>query len=233
MVTILAEPAACARGSPGRDVAPGLSGRRPRMRDEAGLEAGEEPVPEPDRLLSLAEWDSLPDDPSPRYELSRGVLVLVPQASLLHQLVMSELTAALNRQLPGEWRAVPEVAVVLDARRPPTIRIPDVVALPMTVLSEENASRQIRVDATDVVLAVEVLSPSTKQTDRVAKLGQYADAGIAHYWLVDLDPPTTLTAFSLVDGEYEIVAEGTGKLHLLSPAELYVDLDELKKPRPA
>ncbi len=55
-------------------------------------------------------------------------------------------------------------------------------------------------------------------------LKEYADAGIPHYWLLELDDPITLTAFSLVDGGYKVVASGSGKvspfpvvLHLPSP----------------
>jgi Uma2 family endonuclease len=78
---------------------------------------------------------------------------------------------------------------------------------------------------------VEVLSPTTRGTDQVLKFRQYADAGIANYWLINTEPPLTLTAYTLVDGEYELVAEGSGKLHLLSPAELHVDVEDLVRRR--
>ncbi|MGH3611494.1 MAG: Uma2 family endonuclease [Pseudonocardia sp.] len=35
---------------------------------------------------------------------------------------------------------------------------------------------------------MEVLSPGSHRTDHVAKRADYADAGIPHYWIVDLDP---------------------------------------------
>jgi Uma2 family endonuclease len=37
------------------------------------------------------------------------------------------------------------------------------------------------------VLAVEVLSPSTARYDRIVKRGAYQRAGVATYWIVDLD----------------------------------------------
>ena len=46
------------------------------------------------------------------------------------------------------------------------------------------------------------------------KLSEYADAGIPQYWIVDLDGPTTLTAYVLVDGDYELVAESGGTVAL-------------------
>jgi hypothetical protein len=59
----------------------------------------------------------------------------------------------------------------------------------------------------------------------------YAKAGIAHYWLVELDEPVSLVAFELVDGVYEPVEEGTGKVELTRPASLTFDLDALTRRR--
>ena len=64
--------------------------------------------------------------------------------------------------------------------------------------------------AQDVRLAVEVLSAGTRRVDRVMKFAEYAEAGIQHYWIVDLDPPTSLRAFTLVDGAYEADGEFSG-----------------------
>jgi hypothetical protein len=44
------------------------------------------------------------------------------------------------------------------------------------------------------VLAVEVHSTTTRRTDQVIKHGGYADAGIGHYWMVDLLGGPALTA---------------------------------------
>ncbi|MGH3479399.1 MAG: Uma2 family endonuclease [Pseudonocardiaceae bacterium] len=53
------------------------------------------------------------------------------------------------------------------------------------------------------VLAVEVLSPSTRRIDRLSKLSAYEEAGVASYWLVDPDPENpSLHALDLVDGHY-------------------------------
>ena len=49
-------------------------------------------------------------------------------------------------------------------------------------------------------LAVEVISPSSMEIDRVDKFAEYRDAGVAHYWIID---PTqrTIDAWSgLEDG---------------------------------
>ncbi|MBF5001272.1 Uma2 family endonuclease [Nocardia sp. BSTN01] len=66
----------------------------------------------------------------------------------------------------------------------------------------------------DVSITVEILSPGTRRTDRVAKFAEYAEAGIEHYWLVDLDATPTLTAYRLDSGRYELVAEDQSEVRI-------------------
>lgn len=177
----------------------------------------------PDHLLSLAEWDSQPEDPERRYELVEGVLVMVPRPTTFHQFAITRLLRQLDPQIPEQLVLLPEVEIVTDTRYPPSVRVPDLVIVPATAITGNPA----RLDADQVLLAVEVLSPGTVRTDRVTKAAEYADAGIGAYWIVDLDPPVTLTAHILVDGAYEITAQGSGRLNLLNPVELALDLDQL------
>lgn len=181
----------------------------------------------PDHLLTLAEWDALPEDTSRRYELVEGVLLVAPRPAPMHQRAMVRLTAELDRQLPDELTALADVEVVVDARYPATVRAPDVVV----VRSSRAQQNPARLTAADVLVAAEIVSPGTGRTDRVTKRTEYADAGIPHYWLVELDPPVTLTAHTLVEGEYEHVAGGIGMIAILSPAAVRLDLDTLTSRR--
>lgn len=45
--------------------------------------------------------------------------------------------------------------------------------------------------ASDARLVVEIVSPSSRRTDRVVKCDEYATAGIPHYWIVDLSEPVS------------------------------------------
>jgi Uma2 family endonuclease len=65
-----------------------------------------------------------------------------------------------------------------------------------------------------VLLAVEVLSDGTRRVDRVLKFSEYADAGIPQYWIADLGEPAGLLSYVLVDGDYELSGEHTGKADL-------------------
>ena len=79
------------------------------------------------------------------------------------------------------------------------------------VVVERNVPR---VDAADVLLAVEILSDGTRKVDRILKFAEYAEAGIAQYWIVDLDEPASLRAFTLVGAAYELSGEFTGPVTL-------------------
>jgi Uma2 family endonuclease len=57
-------------------------------------------------------------------------------------------------------------------------------------------------------LAIEIISPSSIEVDRVDKFAQYRDAGVAHYWIVD-PIAKTIEAFRLEDGQF--VAAGGGE----------------------
>src|SRR5712691_1132944 len=85
---------------------------------------GGEPMtiaPLPDHPLTLDEWDALPAEPSYRYELVKGDVLVVPRPVLLHQRAMSRLGAELDWQLPPELGAFPDSEVVVDATFPPTV----------------------------------------------------------------------------------------------------------------
>jgi Uma2 family endonuclease len=181
----------------------------------------------PDHLLTLTEWDALPEDTSRRCELVEGVLLVVPRPAPLHQRAMVRLTSELDRQLPDHLTALADVEVVVNTGYPATVRAPDVVVV-QTSTAQENPARLV---TADVLVAVEIVSPGTGRTDRVTKLTEYADAGIPHYWLVELDPHTTLTAYFLVDGNYEDVAGGAGVINILEPAPVKLDLDTLTSRR--
>jgi Uma2 family endonuclease len=177
----------------------------------------------PDHLLTLAEWEALPEDASRRYELVEGVLLVVPRPTPLHQLIMLRLGGELDRQLPDDLTVLPDVEVLVEAGPIPTVRAPDLVVVPFA-RAEQNPPQ---LTAADIRLAIEIISPGTGRTDRVTKMSEYAEAGIPHYWLVDLPPRLQLTAYTLGSGRYEQHAIGTNLIDLDQPAPVHLDLKSL------
>jgi Uma2 family endonuclease len=179
--------------------------------------------PWPDRLLTLEEWDALPEDSSRHYELAEGVVVAVPRPAPQHQRAAGNLMVDLNRQLPPTLSATQDVEVVVESSFPATVRAPDVL-----VVSESLFLRNPpRIDASDVLLAVEIVSPGTRRTDRVLKAVEYAAAGIPHYWVIDLTEPASLTTCTLAGTEYEVTEKATGPVTLTEPATISVDVSRL------
>lgn len=181
----------------------------------------------PSDLLSLADWDALPEDSGVRGELVEGVVVVVPPSATRHQLVVPELRDVIDRALRPRWRALIEVAVVVDASATPTVRVPDVVVVDPVVVAQNRS----RVTPLDVLAVVEVHSPSTRRRDRIAKVTDYAAAGIECYLLVEPGPPTELTELRLRDGTYELLAEHReGAVITLDGVDVNIDLAGLLAP---
>ena len=119
----------------------------------------------------------LPETTWPRLELLDGTLIVTPMPSYRHQRLGNELWALLGRHVPAGLTPTGPVNVYVDPQDQ-TLFIPDVV-----VFRDYDEDRRMTFD--DVVLAVEILSPSTASTDRILKTGVYRKLGVQRYWLLD------------------------------------------------
>lgn len=111
----------------------------------------------------------------------------------------------------------------MQAAFPPTMRAPDLVVV--RVDGPEN-----RVPASEALLAVEIISPGTRKVDTHLKALEYADAGIPHYWLIDLDPPAptiTVSGFGAPGDGYVESQTATGQLVVTEPFDMRIDIDAL------
>jgi len=160
--------------------------------------------------------DDLPDDEL-RYELVDGGLLVTPPPLPRHQEVAGALVQLLQPVLPGTWRAVMSQGLSLDRRN---YRVPDVLVY------DRAASSRGRITPPDVHLAVEVMSPGSVSTDRVAKPAQYAAAGIPHFWRLELDP-LLLVVHHLVGDAYEVVGRLSDEVHLDEPVSVAFRLTDL------
>lgn len=127
----------------------------------------------------------------------------------------------------AEWEVNSEVEVLLSIE-PLTVRVPDVVMM-RTAVAELNPARCA---PPDVHLVIEVHSPGIRRRDRITTFAEYAEAGIQHYWMVDLDNPTSLLTHTSVDGHYETSGEYTGMATPIgSIVDVHLDLDRLTTSR--
>ena len=156
----------------------------------------------------LSDLDDLPNDGS-RYELVDGGLVVTPPPSQWHQLLAHDLTWLLQDAAPPGWRASQEFPLPFAED---TQRIPDVVVFRWPP-AHPRADARSPVGPADVGLVVEVVSPRTRRTDRFAKPGEYAEAGIGLFWRLETEPELVLHPFVLGGAAYRptapVAAHGT------------------------
>lgn len=187
-------------------------------------------LPQPGKLLTIADYAALPEDDQRRWELLEGNLLMSPSPTPRHMIGVAQLYGMVDGQLPAGLRAVPDVDLDLQlapADQPGTSRRPDLVVVSEAELDRVEAEGGL-LRASAAMLVVEIISPGSKRTDTVIKRGEYADAGIAHYWIIDLERPTSLLAAHLA-GEfgYQDSGETTGVFDTDDPFHIHLDLDAL------
>ena len=87
--------------------------------------------------------------------------------------------------------------------------------------------------ASDVVLVVEFVSPGSRRMDYKIKRSEYADAGIPHYWIIDVNKGVSLVACELTgDSGYIDSGQTIGTTFTTTkPFPLTIDLTKLVKRR--
>jgi Uma2 family endonuclease len=135
------------------------------------------------------EWtvdmvDALEDD-GQRYELIDGELFVTPAPAEIHQLVVGELFGLLREYLRGLGlgRALVSPADVRRGDRTRNRVQPDVFVMRLT----DGKRPTYPYDLSDLLLAVEVLSPSNRRLDLHIKRELYVREGVVEYWVIDPD----------------------------------------------
>lgn len=138
------------------------------------------------RHWTAAEVRELQDEQHhwPRFELIDGELLVTLCPTPAHQVAVGEFLGALHdycdRERVGRVLLSPSDIELT----PDSITQPDVFVYPMPT----TRNRPLEwTDITSLVLAIEIISPSTEHTDRVTKREFYLANGVAEYWVVDLD----------------------------------------------
>lgn len=162
---------------------------------------------------TAADLAGTPDD-GLRYELVDGVLLVSPAPSNRHQIVVGELYVLLRSVCP------PDARVMLA---PTDYQPTDRRSLQPDLMMVRRADVGERPVSAPLLLAVEVLSPSTRSVDLLLKYGVYAESGVAAYWVVDPAAPS-VHAWALVDGRYVDVgsARGAEALDLDAPVPVRI-----------
>ena len=125
---------------------------------------------------------ALPDDGN-RYEIVDGELYVTPAPSLIHQRAILELAYLLGPYLRDQHLGEVIISPADVMFGPRTMVEPDLFAIPLT----PGALPRAWEDVGRLLLAVEVVSPSTIRTDRGEKRELYQRKNVPEYWVVDVD----------------------------------------------
>lgn len=207
------------------DNRPDLSDRRATLPPMTAL-----PLP-PSHIwpMTAAEYAALPETEQ-WYELQEGSIVMCAQPIPDHQAAKGELFVQLRGQVPPHLIVLMEVDIdlrLVPPEEPGTVRSPDLV-----VVTREAFLRVRRegglLYAADLVLAVEILSPSTRRVDARVKHDEYADAGIGRYWMIDLtDGPSLIACHHGGEFGYVDAPAVTGVFTTTEPFPVRIDLAAL------
>lgn len=121
----------------------------------------------------------LPDDGN-RYEVVAGELLVTPAPRTWHQVLVGRLYLALATYLAHEPAGYVLFSPADVSLAPDTLVQPDVFVVPV-----EQVRRLEWTAIRDLLLVVEVLSPSTGRADRFTKRRWYQEVGVPVVWLVD------------------------------------------------
>jgi Uma2 family endonuclease len=182
------------------------------------------------RLLTIAEYEQLGETETGYTELQEGRVLVSPSPVPDHNIASGSMYLQLAQQLPAELQVIQDVDIDLglaDASSPGFSRRPDLVVLTRSEVERVRAEGGM-LRASEVLIAVEIVSPGSKRTDYVIKRGEYADAGIPHYWILDLDEPVSLVDCHLAEGfGYQDAGGVTGTFETTAPFSVRVELDKL------
>lgn len=156
----------------------------------------------PEREWTTDDLDALPED-GRRRELLDGVLLMSPSPTRMHQSIAMLLGVALDEDCPDGYDVTQAVGVRINRTRS---FIPDVLVTTAAAAAREPS----RYEPHEVVLAVEIVSPSTRSIDRVLKPALYAQAGIPFYWRIEIEDEGLVVYTYKIDPVHEIYAE-TGR----------------------
>jgi Uma2 family endonuclease len=164
---------------------------------------------------------ALPDDGN-RYETVHGELLVTPAPRPWHQEIALRIATALREycRRSGVGHVVMSPADI--SWSPGTLVQPDVFVVDLAEARTLDWTRM-----THLLLAIEVLSPSSIRADRCTKRRLYQEVGVPLYWVVDPDA-RTIEAWTPADTvpsvEQERVSwqpEGADERFMLQMARLF------------
>jgi Uma2 family endonuclease len=119
---------------------------------------------------------------TPRYELVAGELLVTPSPTALHQSAVTLLLTALDTYARKNRIGVASTSPFDVELEPESLVQPDVFVTP----TQEARRLLTEMPARELLIAIEVISPSSARYDRVTKRALY-QRHVSEYWVIDLN----------------------------------------------
>ncbi len=182
------------------------------------------------RPLTIADYERLPEDADTWWELQEGCLVMMPPRFPLPASADGELRSQLKPHLPGGLVMLSNIDVNLELVPPDApghVRRPNLIVIDRAAYDRANREDAL-LRASEVRLVVEIVSRGSARMDHVVKRGEYAEAGIPYYWIIDLRPAVSLIECRLGDdGGYRDAGTTIGEFVTSVPFPVRIDLGSL------
>lgn len=177
-------------------------------------------MPQSARIWTADMVRALPEDGN-RYEVIDGELLVTPAPTWSHQYVVGDLYLALRTYVDTAGIGVAMVSpadIELDSHG---LVQPDVYVMGLV---DGRPPRDWNVGA-PLLLAVEVLLPSTARNDRITKRKRFQRHGVPEYWIVDPDS-RAIERWKPGDDRPEVLSEAIEWLPSGVAVPLRLDLPE-------
>ena len=185
-------------------------------------------------MTSLTDWNDPPPDGwtiddldrlgegGQRRELIDGVVPIGPQPGALHEKVVDLVCGRMQALCPAEYEVGQGVEIRFNSRR---CFIPDVEV----VLAGAGTRRRTWYEPREVVIAVEVVSPTSLIMDRITKPALYAAAGIPYYWRVETDGGVEVSTYRLdaVSETYRLIGESDTVIEAADPWQISIPIADV------
>ncbi|MGW3949991.1 Uma2 family endonuclease [Streptomyces sp. NPDC004752] len=186
------------------------------------------PIP-PAEGWTADDLDRIPDLP-PHTELIDGSLVFMSPQTAFHARCMRLLEHSLLEQAPARLDVLREMAIRLDQKNRPE---PDILVFP---IEANTGPGQTWYEPEDIILAVEVVSPDSRERDREVKPRKYAQAGVRHFWRVEQDededkglPVVYVYELDPATRSYALSGIFHDRLKLTVPFDIEIDLTAIDR----
>jgi Uma2 family endonuclease len=128
------------------------------------------------------------------YEIVDGSLILSPPPTVRHQLVAGRLGRQITAAAPADLVALSPIGLDVCG----SFLVPDIAVVRAAAIEPDPPW----LAASDATLVAEIIEPRNVAIDRIEKPYRYAEAGVPHFWRVELtgDRAPYIVRYRLGDG---------------------------------